>query len=177
MSCHDVAAVDIAFDDPSLIADAGLVLVMALAERIGLLELIAGHVAITGAANSAGANPSVKVLLLLAGMTAVADSIEDMDRPQHAGCGNVFGGIPAPSTPGSFLRAFVHGHVRQLNMLLRKALVALAQRSPLLAGRARRCSWTWTLLTDRSTATPSRVSGAAPRPGAGGARARRRGQR
>ena len=51
---HAAAAVDVAFDDPNLIADAGLVPVVALAEQIGLPGLVAGHVAITGAVNGAG---------------------------------------------------------------------------------------------------------------------------
>lgn len=133
-SSHAAAAVDIAFDDPNLVADAGLVPVMALAERIGLPELVAERVAISGAANSAGANPAAKVLSLLAGMVAGADSIEDMDRLRHAGNGVVFDGIRAPSTLGTFLRAFTHGHVQQLNAVLRTALVALAERTPLLPG-------------------------------------------
>jgi hypothetical protein len=52
---HAAAAVDVAFDDPNLIADAGLVPVVALAEQIGLPGLVAEHVVIIGAANSAGA--------------------------------------------------------------------------------------------------------------------------
>jgi hypothetical protein len=133
-SSHAVAAVDIAFDDPNLVADAGLVPVMALAERIGLPGLVAEHVAITGARNSAGANPAAKVLSLLAGMVAGADSIEDMDRLRHAGNSIVFGGIRAPSTLGTFLRSFTHGHVQQLNAVLRQALIALAEGAPLLPG-------------------------------------------
>jgi hypothetical protein len=45
---HAAAAVDVAFDDPNLIADAGLVPVIALAEQIGVPELVAKQVAITG---------------------------------------------------------------------------------------------------------------------------------
>ena len=63
---------------------------------------------IVGADNSAGANPSAKVMSLVAGMVAGADSIEDVDRLRHAGNGLVFTGIPAPSTLGTFLRAFSH---------------------------------------------------------------------
>jgi hypothetical protein len=107
---HVAAAVDVAFDDPSLIADAGLVPVVALAEQIGLLKLVIEHVMITGAANGAGANPAAKVMSLLAGMVTGADSIEDMDRLRHAGNGVVFDQIRAPSTLGTFLRAFTHGH-------------------------------------------------------------------
>jgi len=76
---HTAAAIDVAFDDPNLIADAGLAPVIALAEQIGLPELVTQHVAISGAANSAGANPAAKVMSLLAGMVTGADSIEDIE--------------------------------------------------------------------------------------------------
>lgn len=133
-SSHAAGAVDVVFDDPNLIADAGLVPVVALAEQIGLPELVAEHVAIHGAGNSAGANPAAKVMSLLAGMVAGADSIEDVDRLRHAGNEVVFDGIRAPSTLGTFLRAFTHGHVQQLNAVLRRALIALADRTALLPG-------------------------------------------
>jgi Transposase DDE domain group 1 len=131
---HTAAAVDVVFDDPNLIADAGLVPVVALAERIGLPEVVAEHVTIHGAANSAGANPVAKVMSLLAGMLAGADSITDVDRLRHAGNSVVFDQIRAPSTLGSFLWAFTHGHVQQLNAVLRQELIALADRAPLLPG-------------------------------------------
>jgi hypothetical protein len=131
---HAAGVVDVVFDDPNLIADAGLVPVVALAEQIGLPELVAEHVAITGAANGAGANPAAKVMSLLAGMVAGADSIEDVDRLRHAGNQGVFGEIRAPSTLGTFLRAFTHGHGQQLNVVLRQALIALAGRVSLLPG-------------------------------------------
>jgi hypothetical protein len=133
-SSHAASAVDIAFDDPNLIADAGLVSVVALAEQVGVPELVAEHVSITGAVNSAGANPAAKVMSLLTGMVAGADSIEDVDRLRHAGNTVVFDQIGAPSTVGTFLRAFTHGHVQQLNMVLRQSLIALAGRVPLLPG-------------------------------------------
>jgi hypothetical protein len=133
-SSHAASAVDIVFDDPNLIADGGLVSVVALAEQVGLPELVADLVTITGAANSAGANPAAKVMSLVAGMVAGADSIEDMDRLRHAGNEVVFDQLRAPSTLGTFLRAFSHGHVQQLNTVLRRALIALAERTPLLPG-------------------------------------------
>lgn len=133
-SSHAAGAVDIAFDDPNLIADGGLVSVVALAEQVGLPELVAEHVRIEGAANSAGANPAAKVMSLVAGMVAGADSIEDTDRLRHAGNGVVFDQIRAPSTLGTFLRAFTHGHVQQLNAVLRQMLINLAGRVPLLPG-------------------------------------------
>lgn len=133
-SSHAVTAVGIAFDDPNLVADGGLVSVLALAEQVGLPELVGEHVGIVDAANSAGANPAAKVMSLLAGMVAGADSIEDMDRLRHAGNDVVFDQIRAPSTLGTFLRAFTHGHVQQLNAVLRRSLIALAERVPLLPG-------------------------------------------
>jgi hypothetical protein len=133
-SLHAAGAVDVAFDDPNLLADAGLVPVIALAEQVGLPELVTEHVKITDAENAAGANPAAKVMSLLAGMVAGADSIEDIDRLRRAGNGLVFDQIRAPSTLGTFLRAFTHGHVQQLNAVLRQTLIALAARAPLLPG-------------------------------------------
>ncbi len=133
-SSHAATTVDVVFDDPNLIADAGLVPVLALAEQIGLPDLVERHLVITDADNSAGANPAAKVMSLLAGMVTGADSIDDMDRPRQAGNTVVFDRIRAPSTLGAFLRAFTHGHVQQLNAVLRRSLIALAERVPLLPG-------------------------------------------
>src|SRR5262249_62312672 len=69
---------------------------------------------------------------LLAGMVAGADSIDDVDRLRHAGNGRVFAEVRAPSTLGTFLRSFTHGHVQQLNVVARQTLVRLAERAPLL---------------------------------------------
>jgi hypothetical protein len=126
--------VDVAFDDPNLIGDAGLVPLIALAEQVGLPELVLEHLAIVDADNAAGANPHAKVMSLVAGMAAGADSIEDVDRLRHAGNRHVFGEMRAPSTLGTFLRAFTHGHVQQLNAVLRSSLVALMERVDLLPG-------------------------------------------
>jgi hypothetical protein len=131
---HAATGLDVAFDDPNLIADAGLVPVIALAEQVGLPGLVAEHVTITGAVNSAGANPGAKVMSLVAGMVAGADSIEDVDRLRHAGNAVVFDEIRAPSTLGTFLRAFTHGHVQQLNAVLCQTLIRLTEQVPLLPG-------------------------------------------
>ena len=55
-SSHAPSAVAAVFDEPNLIADAGLVPVMRLAERSGLVELTEQAVRIAGAGNSGGAN-------------------------------------------------------------------------------------------------------------------------
>jgi hypothetical protein len=46
----------------------------------------------------------------------------------------LFGGVYACATLGIFLREFTYGHVRQLGAVLRRLLVALAKRTPLLPG-------------------------------------------
>ena len=133
-SLYAPTSVDVAFDEPNLIGDAGLVPVVALAEQVGLPELVLEHLAIVDADNSAGANPQAKVMSLVAGMAAGADSIEDIDRLRQAGNRGVFDQIRAPSTVGTFLRAFTHGHVQQLSTVLRQSLIALAKQVNLLPG-------------------------------------------
>jgi hypothetical protein len=67
-------------------------------------------------------------------MLTGADSIDDLDVVRHGGMAELFGGVYAPSTLGSFLRMFSHGHVRQLQAVSREFLVQLARRTPLLPG-------------------------------------------
>ena len=105
---HDPAKTHATFDDPNLVSRAGLVPVMALAQRAGLPDLVAEHVRI---ARSCGVNAPVKVSCLAAGMIAGADSIDDMDLLRHGAMPALFGGVRAPSTLGSFLRAFTWGNV------------------------------------------------------------------
>ena len=126
---HNISA---EFDDPNLIGVAGLVPVMALADKAGLAELVAEHVTVPG---SAGANAELKVSSLVAGMVAGADSIEDMDLVRHGGMDKLFAGSRAPTTLGTHLRAYTFGHVRQLDAVASRTLVGLADQVPaLLAG-------------------------------------------
>src|SRR3954451_7189612 len=56
-------------------------------------------------------------------MVLGADSIEDCDVLRAGRTRRLLGGwLPAPSTLGTFLRAFTFGHVRQLDALLGKAI-------------------------------------------------------
>jgi hypothetical protein len=129
---HDLAKIHATFDDPHLVSRAGLVPVMALAQRAGLGSLVAGHVRIDRAC---GVNAHLKVPCLVAGMIAGADSIDDMDLLRHGAMPALFGGIRAPSTLGSFLRAFTWGNVLQLEKVSRLLLADLARHAPLLPGR------------------------------------------
>lgn len=72
-----------AFDDPNLVGQAGLVPVMRLAERAGLVESADRLVTVPG---TAGAHAGAKVGSIVAGMIAGADSIEDLDLVRHGGC-------------------------------------------------------------------------------------------
>jgi len=127
---HAIAKTSAAFDDPNLVAHAGLVPLMALADRAGLRELAAG-VRPDGAA---GANPALKIACLAAGMAAGADSIDDTDLLRHGAMDVIFGGVRAPSTLGTFLRAFTWGNVSQMQKAHREFLVNLCREAPLLPG-------------------------------------------
>jgi hypothetical protein len=117
------------FDDPNLVSSAGLVPVLALADRAGLRQLADARLSV---ATDRGANAGLKVASLVGGMLAGADSIDDMALLRHGGMGRVFTGAYAPSTLGSFLRAFAFGHVRQLDAVASRFLTRLAEQSPLL---------------------------------------------
>ncbi|MFJ3309694.1 IS1380 family transposase [Streptomyces sp. NPDC086549] len=133
-SSHAASAVSAAFDDTNLVAYAGLVPVMRLAERCGLARLTAQKVRLTGAKNSAGAAAHAKVTSIVAGMVAGADSIDDLDVLRHGAMPALFAGVRAPSTLGTFLRAFTHGHALQLHAVHRRFLAQLAAHTPLLPG-------------------------------------------
>ena len=129
---HSLARTHASFDDPDLVSRAGLVPVMALAQRAGLGGLVAGHVRPGG---ECGVNAYLKIPCLVAGMVAGADSIDDMDLLRHGALPDLFGGIRAPSTLGSHLRSFTWGNVRQLEIVNRQLLGELTRRTPLLPGR------------------------------------------
>ena len=128
---HTLTATSAVFDDPNLVSAAGLVPALALADRAGLRRLADEHLSVPG---DKGANAGLKVASLVAGMVAGADSIDDMALLRHGGMGRVFARAYAPSTLGSFLRAFTFGHVRQLDAVASRFLTALAAQAPQVAG-------------------------------------------
>ena len=117
------------FDDPNLVSSAGLVPVMRLAERAGLGQLADQHLTVP---TDKGANAGLKVASLVAGMVAGADSIDDMAMLRHGGMAKLFCRIYAPSTLGSFLRAFTFGHIRQLDAVASRFLLDLVGLTGLL---------------------------------------------
>jgi Transposase DDE domain group 1 len=128
---HALARTRASFDDPNLVSLAGLVPVMALAERVGLPDLVAGHVRPGG---DCGVNAHLKVGCLVAGMVGGAGCIGDMGVLRHGAMGTLFGGVRAPSTLGSHLRSYTWGNVQQLEKAGREFLARLAREAPLLPG-------------------------------------------
>lgn len=118
---HGIDRVRATFDDESLVADAGLILVATLVARLGLESLIDTTVKLVGRVG--GARPGRKVLTLVHAMLADADCIDDANRLRAGSTGAVLGHrVMAPSTLGTFLRAFTFGHVRQLEAVVGRAI-------------------------------------------------------
>ena len=120
-----------AFDDRNLLASAGLIPALGLAQHCGLADLADEHVSVPTAK---GSHAGRKVSALVAGMVAGADSIDDMALLRHGAMPTVFDRPYAPSTLGSFLREFTFGHVRQLDAVATRFLCGLAERTPLVDG-------------------------------------------
>src|SRR3954466_14091723 len=110
------------FDDQRVVSDAGVALVATLAQRLGIEALAQGLVRLRRDRPGA-ANAGRKVMALLFAMVLGADSIDDTDVLHAGRTRRLLGGwLPAPSTLGTFLRAFTFGHVRQLDKLLAESL-------------------------------------------------------
>lgn len=134
-SSHTFAPESAVFDENNLVSAAGLVPVLELAEQAGLSELIDEHVDIDSArVKSGAANPVGKLTALIAGMMTGAECIDDVDLLRSGGTPTLFDHVYAPSTIGIFLREFTYGHSEQLAAVLRRHLIALAERTPLLPG-------------------------------------------
>jgi Transposase DDE domain group 1 len=114
-------AVAVAFDDERAVADAGIVLPATLARRLGVEALVDERV-VLGERVGAG-NEGAKVMTLISAMLLGADCIDDCDVLRSGRTADVLGHrVMAPSTLGTFLRAFTFGHVRQLDRVLGEAI-------------------------------------------------------
>src|SRR3954462_10859485 len=112
----------VVFDDERVVSDAGVALVATLAKRLGVEALATGLVRLRRDRPGA-ANAGRKVMALVLAMVLGADSIDDTDVLRAGRTRRLLGGwLPAPSTLGTFLRAFTFGHVRQLDRVLAEAL-------------------------------------------------------
>jgi Transposase DDE domain group 1 len=114
--------VQVEFDDERVVCDAGVMVVATLAGRLGI-EALAARLVRLRRDRPGAANAGRKVMAVLYAMVLGADSIDDCDVLRVGRTRRLLGGwMPAPSTLGTFLRAFTFGHVRQIDRLLGVAL-------------------------------------------------------
>ena len=92
-------------------ANAGLLLPVTLAQRLGLGELVDSHVDLGDAPGRA--NTGDKTLTLVASALDGGDCIDTADVLRTGGTAGAIGyAVKAPSTLRTFLRSFRWGHVR-----------------------------------------------------------------
>lgn len=109
------------FDDPNLVANAGLILVATLAGRLGLEALINTTVRLAGRAG--GALAGRKVLTLVHTIAAGGSHIDHADVLRAGATASVLGHrVMAPSTLGTFLGSFTFGHLRQLDRVIAETI-------------------------------------------------------
>src|SRR4051794_1043323 len=107
----------VVFDDERAVANAGVMLPALLAGRLGIERLVDARLDLGD--RGGAANPGRKVMTMLSAMALGADCIEDCDVLRSGQTAAVLGHrVSAPSTLGTFLRAFTFGHVRQLDRVL-----------------------------------------------------------
>jgi hypothetical protein len=118
---HRLDRIAVSFDDPNLVANAGLLLVGTLVERLGLERLVNATVRLGGRVGAA--LPGRKVLTLVHSIIAGGSHIRHADVLRSGGSQRVLPHrVMAPSTLGTFLRAFTFGHVRQLEAVVGETL-------------------------------------------------------
>jgi Transposase DDE domain group 1 len=118
---HALDRIEATFDDPNLVANAGLLLVATLSERLGLEDMIDSTVRLDGRVG--GARPGRKVLTLAHALCAGGSHIDHADMLRAGATAAVLGHrVMAPSTIGTFLRSFTFGHCRQMEAVIGHAL-------------------------------------------------------
>jgi Transposase DDE domain group 1 len=128
-------AINVVFDDDRSVADAGVLVAATLARRLGIEALV--NECVDLGRRVGYFRPGRKVMSLVHAMLLGADSIDDCDVLRSGRTGRVLGHrVMAPSTLGTFLRAFSFGHVRQLDRVL-GLLLARAWRTGAGPGEGR----------------------------------------
>ncbi|MGH8997479.1 MAG: IS1380 family transposase [Acidimicrobiales bacterium] len=110
-----------AFDEEGLVANAGMVLVATLCQRLGIEQLTSSMLGMAGMVG--GASPGRKVLTLVHTIVAGGSHIDHAEMLRSGATAAVLGHrVMAPSTLGTFLRAMTFGHVRQLEAVVGKVI-------------------------------------------------------
>jgi len=113
--------IGVIFDEPGLVADAGLIVPATLTVRLGLEKLIGETVRLSGRVG--GSNAGRKILTLVFAILAGASHIDHADRLRAGATRRMLPfRVMAPSTLGIFLRCFTFGHVRQLDAAIAEAI-------------------------------------------------------
>ena len=95
---HHPDRIQITFDDPRLVANAGLLLPATLARRLGLSQLVHNHLDLGRAPGRA--NTGDKMMTLVASALAGGDCIDDADVLRTGGTARALGGtVKAPPPP------------------------------------------------------------------------------
>ena len=120
-SSHNLAAIETTFDEDNLVPNAGLQAPAALAQKLGVAELVDERVKLPkGVAGRA--NCGTKAMTVIGAMLAGGDSIDDTDLMRAGAAPELFDEIRAPSTIGTWLRAFNWASVRMLDAVSREVL-------------------------------------------------------
>ena len=107
----------VVFDDERVVVNAGVLLAVTLARRLGIEALVDATVRLGD--RSGAARPGRKVLSLMFAMLLGADCIDDCAILRAGNTQALLGHrAMAPSTLGTFLRSFTFGYVRQLDQVL-----------------------------------------------------------
>lgn len=133
---HSLDRLVVSADDGNAVSDAGLLVAASLGQRLGLPGLLREHVTVPG---SLGAHPDDKCLTVIHSLLAGGDCIDDVAALRAVSTQAVLGHrVAAPSTVGSFLRAFGFNHARQLDAVARRLLAraVAAGASPCLSESA-----------------------------------------
>jgi hypothetical protein len=120
-SSHTLAGIETTFDEDNLVANGGLLAPAALAQKLGVAELVDEHLELP--ADAVGrANGGTKAMTVIGAMLAGGDSIADIDVLRAGAGGELFDQGRAPSTIGTWLRGFIWASVRMLDKVSRQVL-------------------------------------------------------
>lgn len=117
----DLTKIPISFDEPTLVPAAGLIAPAAFVQRLGLGELFTERLRL----DKFGANSDIKALTVIGSMLAGGDSIDDTDLMRAGANEQLLGETRAPSTIGSWLRAFRWHNARESDAISRELLARL----------------------------------------------------
>ncbi len=109
------------FTEKNLVPNAGLVTAAALAQRIGLGDLVEQRLRLAGE----GANSGSKALAVIGSMLVGGDSIDDTGLLRAGATTGLFDDTRAPSTVGCWLRAHKWSNVREFDAVSRELLARL----------------------------------------------------